>query len=110
LLPRSDATGEYVYNQPILDYMAALGMPTKMVVHSLAVNVCNHITATYFLLAETLFSSAALPRAAPSARDLGKQIARRYAAGVQDHDFSLEVNEEEDRDDTAFFAPSRSKR
>jgi hypothetical protein len=110
LLPRNGATGEYAYNQAILDYMAGLGVPTKMVVHTLAAKECNHITATYFLLAETLRSSMALPRTAPSIRDLGKHIARRHAAGVvQDHDFSLEVDEEEDRDDTAFFAPPRSK-
>ena len=120
LLPRSDADGgapsdgaprctQSGADGRILAHMEALGVPHGATVGGLLANDCNQVTATYFLLAESVRAGERPPRVNASARELGRRLVRHAAAMGARHVFSLDENEPGDWDDAAHFAPSRHR-
>lgn len=110
LLAFDEATGTYEADNSILDHMSRMGVDRDTVVGDLGASECNQITATYFLLAETIRDGKGMPCLTKSTCLLGRALVGRSRAAHSMHGFSLDVEDSGDRDDQAHFAPSRNRR
>lgn len=99
----------YLFDAAILNHMQKLEVQRQTVAVHVSANACNHITATYYLLAEAKRAAQAVPGVTAHSVALGSALAQHTERMGRMHGFSLDESEHSDRDDAAFFAPKSSR-